>query len=224
MKASKLNSLVETGGADQDYEHEYYTAICKEITKQTGYRCTHKEFDKYQGIFLYVASPKGKVTVMPSRGENDDIEEGWMIAGDPEGVVYQVFVDDKYRVNDYGLAEALKLHFEKKTEDYKYGFDLTGFNSPVEWKQVLAVVGIPSVAKLQEGEGFFWKGDNILIVTANNPITGEYYRPGKRDKEKGYASYIGIQGEKNKVMKVVDKIKAVTSDIKDESPGERDYI
>jgi hypothetical protein len=43
-----------TGEADQDYDHETYDAICKWLTRKTGQPCTHKEFDKYQGIYISV--------------------------------------------------------------------------------------------------------------------------------------------------------------------------
>lgn len=51
--------LKETGEADQDYDQDFYDAICKSI-KKLGYDCKHKEFDKYQGVYFTV-SKDGKV-------------------------------------------------------------------------------------------------------------------------------------------------------------------
>lgn len=45
--------LIETGEADQDYDHAIYDAICDAL-KAKGYQCTHREFDKYQGVYLTI--------------------------------------------------------------------------------------------------------------------------------------------------------------------------
>ena len=44
---------VATGEPDQDYDHEIYDALAKAL-KVEGYEATHKEFDKYQGVYLKV--------------------------------------------------------------------------------------------------------------------------------------------------------------------------
>ena len=72
-----------------------------------------------------------------------------------------------------------------------------------------------------------WKGSGILIVTANNPITGEYAsEPGKpaRKKDRNYASYMGVEGKPELVQQAVELIHKWASYIKDESPGRRSYI
>lgn len=117
IKASSLNQLLdmcETGEPDQDYDHKYYTAICKHIAKQTGFRCTHREFDKYQGVFLYVTSRKGSVEVMPAQNPDEGIEEGWWIDGSPENEIYEIIIDKNHNVLDSGLADALKSYFKTK--------------------------------------------------------------------------------------------------------------
>jgi hypothetical protein len=45
--------LMETGEADQDYDHATYDAICDAL-KAKGYQCTHREFNKYQGVYLTI--------------------------------------------------------------------------------------------------------------------------------------------------------------------------
>jgi len=51
MKEDK--QVVETGEADQDYDHESYDAVVKAL-KAKGYEAFHKEFDKYQGVEMVV--------------------------------------------------------------------------------------------------------------------------------------------------------------------------
>lgn len=50
----KKDEIVGTGEPDQDYDHKFYDAICKEISK-AGFKCEHEEFDKYQGVYLTVS-------------------------------------------------------------------------------------------------------------------------------------------------------------------------
>lgn len=46
--------LVETGEADQDYDTEFFDEIVKQLAA-AGYRgASHREFDKYQGVYLKV--------------------------------------------------------------------------------------------------------------------------------------------------------------------------
>jgi hypothetical protein len=47
------STLSETGEPDQDYDHATYDAIVKALEKH-GYEATHREFDKYQGVYLTV--------------------------------------------------------------------------------------------------------------------------------------------------------------------------
>jgi hypothetical protein len=112
----------------------------------------------------------------------------------------------------------------------QYGFDLTDFKVN-GFKKVLQGLKIRPKAELSDKSGgsWHWKGNGILIVTANNPITGEYASSGtaggvKRKKEKNYASYIGVQGHPDKVEKAVELIKKHASYIKAEDPKRRSYI
>ena len=45
-----------TGEADQDYDHAIYDAITNLIKRKTGLDASHKEFDKYQGVYVFVSS------------------------------------------------------------------------------------------------------------------------------------------------------------------------
>ena len=113
---------------------------------------------------------------------------------------------------------------ELLTEAAKHGFDLTDFKRN-GFKQLLKALKIKP--KAQDGKrGWDWKGNGILIVTANNPITGEYYSAAKikRKNEKDYASYIGIEGKPELVQQAVELVHKWASYIKNESPGRRNYI
>ena len=111
------------------------------------------------------------------------------------------------------------------TEASKHGFDLTDFKRN-GFKQLLKALKIrpKAVHSDKSGGSWEWKGNGILIVTANNPITGEYAVEGRRKDEKDYASYIGIEGKPDLVQQAVELVHKWASYTKDESPGRRSYI
>ena len=110
------------------------------------------------------------------------------------------------------------------TEAKKHGFDLTDFK-PGSFKKILKLLKIKPKAQLDRNEsGWEWKGNGILIVTGNNPITGEYAGTIPRKKEKDYASYMGIEGKPELVQQAVELVHKWASYIKNESPGRRSYI
>ena len=131
------------------------------------------------------------------------------------------------------LKQIEEKHRKKLNEATKHGFDLTDFKSG-GFQRVLKGVGIkPKAIRGDEvsgkkQSGWVWKGNGIMIVTGNNPITGEYHSQsgGKpmRKSEKGYASYIGIEGKKDLVLKAAELINKYASYIKREEPGKRTYI
>lgn len=104
----------------------------------------------------------------------------------------------------------------------KWGFDLTSMRAS-DFAKVLQSVGC-STRGVDTGRGWMWKGSGILVMTANNPITGEYSPAGRRQIEKDYLSYVGIEGNPDKVKIVADGIRSLASYTKDESPEARDYI
>ena len=123
------------------------------------------------------------------------------------------------------LKEIEKKYKQKLNEGAKWGFDLTDFK-PNGFQKVLKALKIRPKAQLDRNEsGWEWKGNGIMIVTGNNPITGEYAGGGiKRKNEKNYASYIGVEGKKELVAQAAELIKANASYIKREEPGKRGYI
>jgi hypothetical protein len=129
----------------------------------------------------------------------------------------------------------------------KWGFDLTDFGSDKKFKNLLRKFKLKKYIKTKNvvhydfGDEFgghtwhnkkpyhveyyhySWQNPNLKIVTGNNPITGVYSSPKQRQREKGYASYIGIEGKKSDVLRLKNEIKRIAN-IKDESPNRRDFI
>ena len=128
---------------------------------------------------------------------------------------------------DFRLNESLKIF----KDGAQHGFDLTDFK-PGGFKRFLKALGIPMVAKgsstgasWSDGRSFFWRNKDIIIITGNNPITGQYRDEGRRSPEKNYASYVGIETKDPKDMdRVVKLFKQNTSYRKGESKGRRSFI
>ena len=128
---------------------------------------------------------------------------------------------------DFRLNEAVKIF----RDGAQHGFDLTDFK-PGGFKRFLKALGIPMIAKgsstgasWSDGRSFFWRNKDIIIITGNNPITGQYRDEGRRDPEKNYASYVGIETKDPKDMdRVVKLFKQNTSYRKGESKGRRSFI
>ena len=126
---------------------------------------------------------------------------------------------------DFRLQEAVKIF----KDGAQHGFDLTDFK-PGGFKKFLKALNIPMVAKgshtggSDTSNGFYFRNKDIIIITGNNPITGQY-RNKNRAPEKNYASYVGIETKDPKTMdKVVKLFKQNTSYRKGESRGRRDFI
>ena len=109
--------------------------------------------------------------------------------------------------------------FLNESEKAQHGFDLTDIPAK-DWKKLVDKFAL-KVSK--KDDRFEWKGKDILVVTKNNPITGKYGSKGKREDEKDYTSYIGIEGKKELVKKIASFINKYGSP-KDESKGTREYI
>lgn len=53
--------VTATGEPDQEYDHAFFDALCAKIEAE-GFKCRHKEFDKYQGVYLKVFKNGKEVT------------------------------------------------------------------------------------------------------------------------------------------------------------------
>ena len=128
---------------------------------------------------------------------------------------------------DFRLTESVKIF----KDGAQHGFDLTDFK-PGGFKKFLKALNIPAVSKgsstgapWSDGRNYFWRNKDIIIITANNPITGQYNTKGRRKPEKNYASYVGIETKNPEDMdKVVKLFKQNTSYRKGESKGRRDFV
>jgi len=128
---------------------------------------------------------------------------------------------------DFRLTESAKIF----KDGAQHGFDLTDFK-PGAFKKFLKALNIPAVSKgsstgapWSDGRNYFWRNKDVIIITANNPITGQYYAKGRRSPEKNYASYVGIETKNPEDMnKVVKLFKQNTSYRKGESKGRRDFV
>jgi hypothetical protein len=140
----------------------------------------------------------------------------------------QVFVEKKYTNYEQEAEEDAEKYWDKEdAKQDKWGFDLTDISSE-NWKKVLKVAGAKEQSKLIENDSITsweWKGKDVVIYTGNDPITGKFARgSSNRQDEIGYASYIGIEGNKDMVSKVANAITKLASEIKDESPHRRSFI
>ena len=129
-----------------------------------------------------------------------------------------------------GIIPADKTGYDfPNSPQYEWGFDLTEISAK-NWIHCLKLVGIPPMGDLRRPYPeanhsiWIWEGNGIKVHTGNNPITGEYSRLGDRDDEIGYASYIGVYGDKDKVTKFSKAVSKLATFIKEENPGESHYI
>lgn len=130
----------------------------------------------------------------------------------------------------YGFA--VKVLGEAETqEDAHAGFDLTDISAK-NWKKLVKMIGAKEKPKKGSGTktkygfselGWIWQGKDVVLVSANDPITGERYNGG-REAEKDYASYIGISGNPAMVKKVYDFIKKNADNVKGYNKTEREFI
>ena len=118
---------------------------------------------------------------------------------------------------------------------YKFGCDLTSFGSINStdnekinvFKGFLKALGINPETEPSEDNGFTWKGDDVTLVTSNNPITGNHHYDSKSN-EIGYASYMGLEGNKEKIEAGIKYLEHCESEdkanVKEYDPGNRYFI
>lgn len=118
-----------------------------------------------------------------------------------------------------------------KKRNIEWGFDLTDFGSAEKFKKLLRKHNLVSGYKREKvpvagTDGYYmytWSNKDVKLITANNPITGIHGINKGRRPQKGYASYIGIVGEKEAVKELADDIRKMAA-TKDESMYERVFI
>lgn len=123
-----------------------------------------------------------------------------------------------------------------KTKQVECGFDLTqignGEYGVKLWLEILTALGLPVKPKRvirkmfpDSSKPFMWKREGLRIVTGNDPISGRYYAgDNARERDRGYASYIGITGTPKLVAKAARLIKSKAAVIKEFDPKRRQFI
>lgn len=110
-----------------------------------------------------------------------------------------------------------------KSSMKEHGFDLTDFNTYQGWQYVCDVSRLSLINRDPRG-AFVWGNDTgLIVVTGNNPDTGEYREFNVRPRQPGYASYIGIEGPAAEVDSFVALIHQ-HANFKGESIGRRGFI
>lgn len=71
------------------------------------------------------------------------------------------------------------------------------------------------------GDAFVWYNSSVLLVTAADPLTGEY--PLDEDREPGFAGYMGLEGTKD-AMREVSKFLIHNAEYEQKHYTEREYI
>lgn len=118
---------------------------------------------------------------------------------------------------------------------YEWGFDLTDFKDEDEYKrseeegvkkfeELLEKFSMSYKGYSESGVGYEWsdREESIVMVTGNNPITGEY--SDNKIREKGYLSYVGISCKSREVLQeFIIEFRNRAAFIKEESNG-RLYI
>ncbi len=112
------------------------------------------------------------------------------------------------------------MAFDGELDDLRdWGFDLTDFG-PKGWPKVIKALRLSLANEREPDAPFRWIADGLTVETNCNPINGEHSRADNGMKEKGYASYIAIKGERVAVMRAVAAIHEHATYIKGEAPFE----
>ena len=187
-------------------------------TKTIGGRCFYNYGSEHQEkddrfYFQFMNGPGGIKDMMRAISDSIVAKDG------------NYTEQDMWDMNQFMKYISQEASAKPKPMETKWGFDLVGFVGARGFVSVLSSVGISASQEpgRASGGGFIWKGSGIIIVTGNNPITGEYMIPGRREPQPGYASYMGIEGNAEKVATAVQAVKKY-GDYKEESPGRREFI
>lgn len=111
----------------------------------------------------------------------------------------------------------------KKQKQYECGFDLTDIGVK-NFIKLLKLNDLKWTQRKKDSGAYVWGFDDGYIVTGNDPLTGNYSDPSRREPELGYASYIGVKGTKSFRDRVAKFIKRNAEYIKDYDPKTRQFI
>lgn len=126
--------------------------------------------------------------------------------------------------NDYGIPAV-----EHEVEGERRGFDTT-FMDPDEFKALLDRHNLNSNEVVhgswdyKDTRLWAWYNDDVLLVTSNNPLTGETSNPNGRDDSEGCLGYVGIEGDIDAVEALWHDIEETAESIKDRNPFGRSFV
>jgi hypothetical protein len=159
---------------------------------------------------------------------DDVVGRGFAPSVDSENWVRQLRDHLLEVINTYDDEDEVDESIEQDVEEPVYvateaGFDLSEIYADV-WEKGLKKHNLTGFMH-DEDKGFFWFDENSenFVVTANNPISGEYYYP-MRSPEADYTSYVGIEGTPEFVSAFFKWFKENATYIKNEEFGKRSYI
>lgn len=97
------------------------------------------------------------------------------------------------------IKSALALARGGVAEKTEHGYDITNFGTA--WPAFQAELGLrPDGREPNSVAGFRWINDaGLLVVTGNNPVTGQYRDAAQREPQIGFASYMGAEGPAQEV-------------------------
>ena len=132
---------------------------------------------------------------------------------------------EKYVKHQYEDGEKVFDVRHSEISESEAGFDLTKFPNRSSFQDLINKFNMDyRRVETKNGYLYTWSNSEVMIVTGNNPISGVYRYPNRREKETGYASFIGVEGKKEAVDSVVDEIQEKASHIKAYDSTERSFI
>lgn len=88
------------------------------------------------------------------------------------------------------------MKIKNVSKQYECGFDLTDIGLK-NFIKLLKLNDLKWTNRKKESGAYVWGFNDGYIVTGNCPLTGNFRSPGSRESEIGYASYIGVKGNKS---------------------------
>lgn len=95
-------------------------------------------------------------------------------------------------------------------------YNLTDFGSAEAWQRVLDDLGL-----VQDGRndtGYLWRGADLVVDTASNPITGIHAIHHSGPPEFGYASFMEAHGTPEAVRRFIEAVDTHATMIKGGEP------
>lgn len=126
-----------------------------------------------------------------------DVEDGGTITVTEDGVNVPNMVNPPV-VLEMGIENGI-CRINHREGDYELGFDLTSFPDSNTFIEVLERIDLNpywNYYRVHEDGRFYyvWANDHGMVLCGNNPITGDFRELSARRNQRGYASYIGVEG------------------------------